>query len=557
MKRASHRGAPHASHGARLPAFGAVEPQLATLVEDVPASGRYVFELKYDGYRTLAWVDGGDVRLASRRGHDWTDRYPTIARALAHVRAENAIFDGEVAYVREDGHTDFQKLQNALGDRGSAGGASERDRIVYFVFDLLFHDGVDLRGEPFEARREVLRVLLADEPHPLRWSRSFVDGRAFFREACALDLEGVVGKRLDRPYRGGRSTDWIKVKCRRRQEFVIAGYTPPRGSRTHVGALLLALRDREGFRYVGKVGAGLSAAAREELAGALEKLGVDAPRIHGAPRARDARWVEPRRVAEIAFSDWTRDGALRHPSFVALRSDKPASEVHRERSVALPPSARPRAPARSTRAKSANTTVSGVVVSHPERVMEERSGLTKLDLVRYLDAVGSAMLPFAARRPLMLLRCPADAGNRDRQAPALLRPKHSGQGLTARAIERRDRRRGGALRHEAAPPRPPRQHNTIELHGWGATVPRWIARTGWCSISTGRAAPVLARRRRGVRDPRRAPDRAPRELGQDDRRQGPARGDPCSAATTGRPSGASERIARLVVRAAPGATSPP
>lgn len=188
--------APIEGRTAALPPFGSIAPQLATFVKDVPSSGPWIYEIKYDGYRALAWLDDGAVRIASRRGLDWTAHYPDITRALSRVRARRAIFDGEVAYVRPDGRTDFQELQSALG----GGAPKERARLVYFVFDLLFYDGVDLRDAPLEQRKDTLRTLLAGEAPPLVMSRHLEDGAALFHEACKHGLEGVIGKRVDRPY---------------------------------------------------------------------------------------------------------------------------------------------------------------------------------------------------------------------------------------------------------------------------------------------------------------------------------------------------------------------
>lgn len=314
--------------GAPMPDFGTVAPELATLVDRVPAEEGLLYEIKYDGYRTLGWLDGGKALLASRRGLDWTAKYPAIADALSHVRAKTAIFDGEVAYVLEDGRTSFQKLQNALG------GASvqERSRLVYFVFDLLYLDGVDLREEPLRRRKDLLRTILAGEGPPLAMSDDVADGKAFFREACKLELEGIIGKRADAAYRSGRWKDWVKVKCHKRQELVIVGFTPPEGRREGIGALLLGVRDRRrgALRYAGKVGTGFSNATLADLARRLAPLETSAPELTGAPRIRTAHWVEPKLVAEVRFSEWTGDGALRHPSFLGLRADKRSEDVVRE-----------------------------------------------------------------------------------------------------------------------------------------------------------------------------------------------------------------------------------
>jgi bifunctional non-homologous end joining protein LigD len=309
---------------APLPAFGKIEPELATLVDAVPEGAPWVYELKYDGYRIVAHLDHGEVRLASRNGKEWTAKFPEIAGALAHVRARTAVLDGEVAAVAADGRTDFQALQSAL-----SGGS--RARLVYFVFDLLHLDGVDLTGEPLAARKDKLRALLAGEKPPLKTSEHVAGrGAAFFEKACKLGLEGIIAKRADRPYRGGRGRDWVKIKCQKRQEMIIAGYTPPRNSRSGLGALLLAVREGKRMRYAGKVGTGFTTRTLADLRRRLEPLARETPAIDGAPRMKGAIWVEPTLVAEVRFTEWTRDGALRHPSFLGLREDKLARDVVRE-----------------------------------------------------------------------------------------------------------------------------------------------------------------------------------------------------------------------------------
>lgn len=312
-----------------------LEPQLARLVDAVPTRGDWVYELKYDGYRILAWKRGDDVRLVSRNGKDWTDNFGNVAKRLARVRARDAIFDGEVAYVLPDGRTDFQHLQNSL----SAG--RDDGHLVYFAFDLLYCDGEDLRGQPLRARKDRLRTIFAGEKPPLMLGDHVdEDGEVFFAQACKLGLEGIVAKRGDRPYVSGRGPDWVKVKCQKRQELVICGFTAPKGSRTGIGALLLAVPDGGALTYAGKVGTGFSAASLKELAAKLLPRVVEHPSIEGAPRMRDATWVRPDLVCEVRFTEWTRDGALRHPSFQGLREDKRARDVVREREAPAPPEAR-------------------------------------------------------------------------------------------------------------------------------------------------------------------------------------------------------------------------
>ena len=451
-----------------LPPFGSIGPELATLVKSVPAGGPWTYEIKYDGYRSMAWLDHGEVKIASRRGLDWTEKYRAIADALSRVRAKTAIFDGEIAYVLDDGRTSFQKLQNALGSRS----AEEHSRLVYFIFDLLFYDGVDLRGEPLSVRRDYLKTILAGEGLPLKASGCIEHGRAFFEEACKAGLEGIIGKRSDRPYVSGRTTDWIKIKCQQRQELVIVGFTAPKGARTGIGALLLGLREGAKLKYAGKVGTGFSNETLKSLSRQLEPLVVEEPAIVDPPRMRDVTWVEPKLVGQVRFTDWTKDGVLRHPSFEGLRLDKPASEVRREV---------PRPTPRVTKRANAEA-VMGIEVTHPERVMDEGTGLTKLDLVRYVAEVADAMLPFVARRPLMLIRCPGgtqasvirQSDRRQGKKTSCFVQKHDGRGLQRMGLDKAiagDEETLYLTRSsqivELA------KNNTVELHGWGATFPRW------------------------------------------------------------------------------------
>jgi bifunctional non-homologous end joining protein LigD len=479
------RAAP--ARGAKVPAFSSIAPALALLVDDVPTGEAWVYELKYDGYRAIATLDGGEVRIATRSGKDWTDSFPEVAAALSHVRARNAVFDGEIAHVLEDGRTDFQHLQNALS-------FGDRQRLVYFVFDLLFYDGVDLRGEPLTFRKNKLRTILAGEKPPLRMGDHVTgNGEAFLHEACRIGLEGIIAKRADAPYRSGRGRDWLKIKCQRRQELVIAGYTLPKGSRKGLGALLLAVCEGGAFRYAGKVGTGFTEASLAKLHRALTSRVVEEPPVVGAPPMRDAVWVRPELVCQVRFTEWTRDGVLRHPAFEGLREDKNPREVVRETSsptaTALRGQTSDRAAKKTTAKKTTakkttakrdeKVTVAGVAISHPDRVLDPASGIRKQDLARYHEAVVDWLLPFAKKRPLMLVRCtdaitggfPQRRG-RSQRASCFVQ-KHSGRGLLENIG------RAEIEGEEVLYVTKPRdvielaQLSTVEIHGWGSRLPRW------------------------------------------------------------------------------------
>jgi bifunctional non-homologous end joining protein LigD len=415
-----------------------VKVQLAQLVDDVPTKGDWVYELKYDGYRAIAYLDNGKVRLESRNGNEFS--YPTVERALSKVRAKTAVFDGEIAHVLPDGRTDFQLL------------GTDPKSIVYFVFDLLHYDGVDLTNLTLRERKDKLRTILAGEGPPLKFSDHHEgNGHPFFKEACRLGLEGIIAKRGDRPYKAGRSPEWVKVKCQKRQELVIVGFTPPKGKRKGIGALLLGVKDEQrgrGLHYAGKVGTGFTNATLDDLTKKLGKLVVDEPPVVNAPRIKAATWVKPELVGQVRFTEWTRDGALRHPAFEGLRVDKKASAVKREVESPM---------------------VGSVTVTHPERVVEPKSGLTKGDLARYIEATAHYVLPYAKKRPLMFLRCP-DGGIGKK--PCFVQ-KHAGRGLK-KNVEKGDVEGEEVLYvtnaeglFELV------QFNVVELHGWGCRMPKW------------------------------------------------------------------------------------
>jgi bifunctional non-homologous end joining protein LigD len=318
-----------------------LEPQLAQLVKTAPEGDGWVHEIKLDGYRILARKDGDAVTLLSRTARDWTEQFPPVRAAIAALAAKSAIVDTEVAVVLPDGKTSFQALQNAIGGPVTGG------QLACFAFDLLFLDGEDLRQLPLTERKARLRALVGTRKGVVRYC-DHVEGRGseVFAAACAQGLEGIISKRRDAPYRGGRGPAWVKTKCVLRQELVIAGYTDPDGSRTGLGALLVGVYDGAALVYAGKVGTGFSQKSLTELSKALQALEQKAcPFAVEPPRAwtgGGVHWVKPQLVAEVEFTEWTGDGRLRHPSFQGLRKDKKARDVVREEAVAVGRDAPPR-----------------------------------------------------------------------------------------------------------------------------------------------------------------------------------------------------------------------
>jgi bifunctional non-homologous end joining protein LigD len=393
--------------GARRAALPeSIEAQLATASSTPPVGAAWVHEVKHDGYRMLCRIVNGEARMMSRSGKDWTSEFVALARAAARLPVESAWLDGEAVVVDEQGRSRFQALQNALS--GSTTGS-----LAYYAFDLLYVDGVDLRGVKLSARKRLLEQLLAEGPATLRYSEHFAaDGPAFLESIRALGLEGMVSKRADLPYRAGRGAAWQKIKCLRRQEFVIGGYTDPEGSRAGFGALLLGLHEEAGpLRYAGRVGTGFDDATLASIARSLQSLAQRASPFANPPQdpeGRRAHWVKPVLVAEVAFAEWTNDGTLRHPSFVGLRGDKQATEVIREDESERgeadnPPVGAPPVPLRKAKTRDA---VLGVALSNPDKVLYPEAKLTKRDLASYYAAIGDWMLPHLRNRPLTLVRCP-------------------------------------------------------------------------------------------------------------------------------------------------------
>lgn len=330
MSRKSITATVNLSGAVAAPLPKGIEPELPSLAEAPPSGQDWAHEIKFDGYRILASVEQGKVTLSTRRGNDWTDRMPALAEALRTIPVKTALLDGELVSLDERGVSDFQSLQDALG-----GGSARKPRLVYFAFDLLHLNGIDLRGVGLAQRKELLAELLARVPPPFasmirRSDHVIGQGPAFFAQAIRMGLEGIVSKQLEAPYRSGRSRSWVKMKCSQRQEFVVVGFTDPRGTRTLLGALLLATHTADELVYRGRVGTGFRESSLRDLHRQLAPLRDQKPVLVHAPsgaEAHDVHWVRPELVAEVSFAGFTQDGLLRHSIFLGLREDKAASEV--------------------------------------------------------------------------------------------------------------------------------------------------------------------------------------------------------------------------------------
>jgi len=377
---------------------GFEEPQLATLVDDVPTGSGWLHEYKYDGYRLLLSVGDGLATAWTRNGKDWSDKFKALVKAAAQL-PPGCLIDGEAVAIDDKGKPSFQLLQATLKDQKGA-------NLVYYAFDLLIDQGEDIRKLPQIERKERLAALLKGVSPPILYGDHVVGrGEALFQEVCKTGGEGIVSKKADAPYRGTRTRCWLKVKCIQRQEFVIVGWSDS-DKRLGFRSLLLAANDKGKLTYVGKVGTGFSGKLIEEMMGRMKPLETDTAPVE-VPRAdrRGAHFIKPELVGEIAFTEFTNEGILRHPSFIALREDKPASEIVREVPKHLTKKEEETAPKATVKGL-------GIRLTNPDRVIFPEDGLTKGDLADYYAAVDALMMIEAAKRPMTLIRCPQGRGKK-------------------------------------------------------------------------------------------------------------------------------------------------
>ncbi|MGB7259155.1 MAG: DNA ligase D, partial [Pseudolabrys sp.] len=398
---------------ATLPDF--VEPNLATLSDKAPSGDNWIHEIKFDGYRLQARLDDGKVTLKTRKGLDWTAKFPAIAATIKKLPAKTALIDGELVSEGDDGISSFSLLQQDLKSK-------RHDRMRFYAFDLLHRDGTDLRKLPLDERKGALARLLARVPENgvLRLSESIDEaGPTLVKHACRLGLEGIISKRRDAPYRSGRGHDWLKTKCSDRQEFVVAGYVPSSADQHAVGAVVLGFYDHDKLHYAGRVGTGFTHKSARELYRKLLPLQTKTCPFGAVPTeergARAGRWVTPKLVAEVDFHGWTHTQRVRQASFQGLREDKPAKDVVREDEAIAATS---KAAANKTAVKRSSAaarkraepdTVGGIALSHPDRVYWDDVGITKRDLAEFYAGIWKWMKPHVVGRPISLVRCPEGA----------------------------------------------------------------------------------------------------------------------------------------------------
>lgn len=438
------RGGPGLRRGdAKAPAFRA--PQLATLVDSVPAGNGWLHEMKYDGYRALVAIGKGGPSVYTRSGLDWTDKFASIAEAATDIPASSALIDGEVVAFKQ-GKPDFSTLQDAL--------SSGSGELAFFAFDILELDGEDLTNLPQVERKERLRTLFNGADPRLLFSEHVLGaGEKLFEAMCREGYEGVISKRADAPYRGKRTKSWFKIKCTRRQEFVILGWLPSSASGRGLKSLLLGVHEDGALRYAGKVGTGFNATNSADLIDKLARIERKTPPAE-VPKvaARGAHWVSPKLVAEVAFAEFTAEHVVRHASFIALRDDKLADEIVAETAAPLPPAPQ-----------------SDVTITNPDRVIFPDSKITKGQLADYYAAVAPILLPWLAHRPISLVRCPQG------RAKQCFFQKHDAGSFGAHVHHVDIREKDGSTEpylwvDDADGVRACVQMGTIEFHGWGSRV---------------------------------------------------------------------------------------
>jgi bifunctional non-homologous end joining protein LigD len=466
--------------GKALPAT--LKPMLATLVDKVPDEQGWVFELKYDGVRLLSRVDGSDVRCISRNGLDWTHKVEPVVDALAKLKLDGAWIDGELIVTDPNGRSDFSLLQHSMEQR-------RFDELQLCIFDLLYFRGEDLRGLPLSQRKTRLDAALAKLPAngPLRLADQIhSDSAELLARVCNQHLEGLVAKKIGSAYVGDRSTNWLKVKCHREQEFVVGGaaFLPGRGTGTF-SSLLVGVKSGKGLKYVGRVGGGFDAQERAEWHERSKKLArTDSPfDNHPDKRAGEIwHWMKPELVIQVAFADWTHSGILRQPRYLGLRQDRDPKTVTREEpahmedvvknvpKAAKPKKAKAKAAAAAEPAAGKATEVPARFgrLTHPDRVLYPHDGITKLQLAEYFDAVGETALPHYENRPLSILR------NTHGSTPFF--QKHflekSSAGLRIVKIPNADKDPDFVVCDSTEGLLHLAQVGAVELHSWGAVMPK-------------------------------------------------------------------------------------
>lgn len=366
-----------------------IAPELATLVNTAPEGPNWLHEIKFDGYRILTFINNGLIALKSRNNLDWTAKFSPIVKALDMLAIKNIILDGEMVVLDKQGKSDFQLLQNSIKNQ-------EDTCFIYYIFDVLYYDQFNLQLLPLIKRKEILRAILPEHHYSLRYSDYILnDGNEIFQHACEMALEGIISKQIDSIYETRRSKSWLKIKCLKRQEFVVGGYTEPQNGRQYFGSLFLGVFNKQGeLEYTGNVGTGFTQTSLKEMHEQLQNnVSAQNPFNELPPGFKKAHWLKPNLVVEVEFTEWTNKSHVRHPSFKGLRVDKMAIEVKREDVM------------QNKKTQSIKKTKKGTL-THPEKILFPEDNYTKQDILDYYDFVSDYILPFIKNRPLTLVRCP-------------------------------------------------------------------------------------------------------------------------------------------------------
>lgn len=436
-----------------------IEPQLATLERDAPPGRDWLHEVKFDGYRMQAQIAGTEVRLLTRTGLDWTDKFGSeIIAELAGLKCSDAILDGEIVVLADSGVSSFALLQQDLS-------AKRTNRFFYYLFDLMRLDGRDLRAEPLVERKQALQELLGKQPEnpAVRFSDHFFEpGKIMLEHACRMGLEGVVSKRADAPYRSGRGPTWVKSKCTARQEFVIGGYLPSDKTGRGLRSLLVGYYEGGKLHYAGRVGTGFSAKGATALKKKLDALKANAsPFDKAVPKGKGLVWVKPELVGEVEFRSWTSDRIIRHASFQGLREDKPAEDVVQEKPKAATGKAKP-----ASGGTGAGTMTTSVKLSHPDKLLWPDEKISKQGLLDHYAEVWPRMEQFVVNRPLSLVRAPDGVGG-----PRFFQ-KHASAGMSDRIARMKDPTDGEEILfvRDFDGVAALVQYGVVEIHIWGCTI---------------------------------------------------------------------------------------
>lgn len=439
-----------------------ITPQLATLVDEAPEGDSWLHEIKFDGYRILAFIKNGKVTLKSRNRIDWTSELSPLATSIKKMKFKNIIFDGEVVLLDKEGKSDFQLLQNAIK-------AEQKADFIYYIFDILYYDIYDLKSLPLIQRKEILRSVLPDKHPTLLYSDHIINGgKDIFHHSCELALEGIISKKIDSVYESRRSKNWLKVKCIKRQEFVIGGYTNPQGRRGYFGALLLGVYTNGKLDYAGNVGTGFTKESLKEIYTQLQKqVTAINPFNVTPPNSHNVHWLNPVLVCEVEFTQWTKENHLRHASFKGLRLDKEAKEVGREKTTALQTLKTKMKTSQKKLSKQTDANTVSFKITHPDKMVYPEDKLTKQDILNYYDNICDYMLPFIKNRPLSLVRCPENYQKCFFQRHS---NKSTPQALKSIDIESKDKTEPYIYLNDREGLLSTVQMGVLEIHPWGSLI---------------------------------------------------------------------------------------